>query len=80
MGFDYVSVLPKNIVDQSARDKFSSFECGIDSIKGYLTEIANTYLLVAYRIYEINRYKTYKGKYKNIVEACQSELGFNDEE
>lgn len=76
MSFYHVSVLPKNILEQCKRDNVSSFECDIDTIKGYLTEIANTYLLVAYRIYEINRYKTYKGKYKNIVEACQSELGF----
>lgn len=76
MGFSYVSSLPKNISEQDKRDLCSSFECDIDTIKGYLTEIANTYLLVAYRIYEINRYRTYKPKYKNIVEACQSELGF----
>lgn len=76
MGFSYVSSLPKNISEQDKRDLCSSFECDIDTIKCYLTEIANTYLLVAYRIYEINRYRTYKPKYKNIVEACQSELGF----
>ena len=76
MPFYYSSCLPKNITEQDKRDKVSSFECDIDTIKGYLTEIANTYLLVAYRIYEINRYRSYKGKYKNIVEACQSELGF----
>ena len=76
MAFAFVSSLPKNIQEQDKRDLCSSFECDIDTIKGYLTEIANTYLLVAYRIYEINRYCSYKGKYKNIVEACQAELGF----
>lgn len=76
MAFSYVSCLPKNISEQDKRDKCSAFECDIDTIKGYLTEIANTYLLVAYRIYEMNRNKTYRLKYKNIVEACQAELGF----
>lgn len=76
MPFSFVSSLPNNISEQNKRDLCSSFECDIDTIKGYLTEIANTYLLVAYRLYEINRYRTYKPKYKNIVEACQSELGF----
>lgn len=76
MAFSFVSTLPKNISEQDKRDLCSSFECDIDSIKKYLTEIANTYLLVAYRIYEMNRNKSYKVKYKNIVEACQVELGF----
>lgn len=76
MAFSYVSCLPKNISEQDKRDKCTAFECDIDTIKGYLTEIANTYLLVAYRIYEMNRNKTYRLKYKNIVEACQAELGF----
>lgn len=76
MAFSYVSSLPKNISEQDKRDMVSSFDCDIDTIKGYLTEIANTYLLVAFRIYEINRYGTFKSKYKNIVEACQAELGF----
>lgn len=76
MAFCYISTLPKNISEQDKRDKVSSFDCDIDTIKGYLTEIANTYLLVAFRIYEINRYRSFKGKYKNIVEACQAELGF----
>lgn len=76
MSFSYVSCLPKNISEQDKRDKVSSFDCDIDTIKSYLTEIANTYLLVAYRIYEIYVNKSYKVKYKNIVDACYAELGF----
>lgn len=76
MAFTFQSSLPKNISEADERDMVSGFQCDIDKIKEYLTEIANTYLLVAYRIYEISIDMSYKPYYKNIVEACQAELGF----
>lgn len=58
------------------KEKMSSFEHDIETIKGYLCEIGNTYLLIAYRVYEMDLYKSYEGKYKNLVEACQDCLGW----
>lgn len=57
--------------------KQNSFELDIAAIKKYLVDIANTYLLIAYRLYEVDVNKSYKGNgYKNIFEACEKELGF----
>lgn len=70
MSFDKFSICVQN------REKLSSFEHDIETIKGYLCEIGNTYLLIAYRVYEMDLYKSYEGKYKNLVEACQECLGW----
>lgn len=56
--------------------KMDGFQSDIQTIKGYLCDIGNTFLLVAFRIYEMNRNGSYKKYYKNIVEACEVELGF----
>ena len=70
MSFDKFSICVQN------REKMSSFEHDIETIKGYLCEIGNTYLLIAYRVYEMDLYKSYEGKYKNLVEACEKCLGW----
>jgi len=54
----------------------SNFECDIKTIKNYLCDIADSYLLVSYRIYEMKVYESFKPYYKNIVEACAERLGF----
>lgn len=76
MAFTYTSTLPKPISEADDFSKVSSFQMDIDTIKKYLVEIGNTYLLVAFRIYEMEQNKTYKAFYKNIVDACSECLGF----
>lgn len=76
MAFTYTSTLPKPISDAEDFSKVSAFQMDIDTIKKYLVEIGNTYLLVAFRIYEMEQNKSYKAFYKNIVDACSECLGF----
>lgn len=55
----------------------SNFDMDCDAIKGYLCDIGNSYLLIAYRVWEINGSQSYiKGGYRNIVEAMSDRLGF----
>lgn len=55
----------------------TGFEIDCETIKGYLCDIANNYLLIAFRLYEIEINQSYKrAGYKNIVEACQDKLNF----
>lgn len=76
MAFTYSSTLPKPISEAEDFSKVSAFQMDIDTIKKYLVEIGNTYLLVAFRIYEMEQNKSYKAFYKNIVDACSECLGF----
>ncbi len=76
MAFTYTSTLPKPISEAEDFSKVSAFQMDIDTIKKYLVEIGNTYLLVAFRIYEMEQNKSYKAFYKNIVDACSECLGF----
>lgn len=55
------------------------YEAAFATIKSDLCDIANAYLCIAFRVYEIDcriRRDGKKCKYKNIVEACELELGF----
>ena len=70
MGFNRYEICVRD------KSKLSGFECDIETIKGYLCDIGNTYLLIAYRVYEMDLHKSYKGKYKNLVEACEQCLGW----
>lgn len=72
MAFVFVSELPPSLECGNV----SSFQSDVDTIKKYLTEIGNTYLLVAYRVYEMSWSQNYKPWYKNITDACYSTLGF----
>ena len=63
-------------VDSVNKRELDGFHSDIASIKQYLCEVGNTYLLIAFRIYEMYRNGNYKKYYKTIVEACQAELGF----
>lgn len=74
MSFKFESSLPKPITGDCS--KVTSFQADIDTIKRYLTDIGNTYLLVAYRIYEMKKNESFKPLYKNIADACESCLGF----
>lgn len=63
-------------IDSVNKRELDAFHSDIASIKQYLCEVGNTYLLIAFRIYEMYRNGNYKKYYKTIVEACQAELGF----
>lgn len=63
-------------VESVNKRELDAFHSDIASIKQYLCEVGNTYLLIAFRIYEMYRNGNYKKYYKTIVEACQAELGF----
>jgi hypothetical protein len=70
----------KNVICVRDSDKknLTNFELDVNTVRGYLADIANTYLLVAYRVYEMDYFQSYKQKnYKNIVEACKDCLGFS---
>ncbi len=55
----------------------TGFQCDIDTIRRYLCDVGNTWLLIAYRVYEISVNENYRSAgYRNIVEACEKELGF----
>lgn len=58
------------------KSKLDGFHSDIATIKQYLCEVGNTYLLIAYRIYEMYKNESYKKYYKTITEACSAELGF----
>lgn len=71
--FDKTQIVPKR------EDCQTFFESSFMSIKSDLCDIANTYLHIAFKVYEIDariRRDGKKCKYKNIVEACETELGF----
>lgn len=54
-----------------------AFAGSIETIKGYLCDIGNTYLLICYNVWEIDSNKSYeRAGYKNIVDAMEKELGF----
>lgn len=74
MAFLFKSELPSST--SSDWDKVTSFQCDVNTIKKYLTEIGNNYLLIAYRVYEMSWSENYKPWYKNIAEACEAALGF----
>ncbi len=63
-------------IDSVNKSELDGFHSDIASIKQYLCEVGNTYLLIAFRIYEMYRNGNYKKYYSTIVEACQAELGF----
>ncbi len=63
-------------IDSVNKRELDAFHSDIASIKQYLCEVGNTYLLIAFRIYEMYRNGNYKKYYSTIVEACQAELGF----
>lgn len=55
----------------------TAFAGSIESIKGYLCDIGNTYLLICYNVWEIDFTCSYsKAGYKSTVEAMEKELGF----
>lgn len=60
-------------------DTMTFYEAKFSSIKSCLCDIANSYLNIAYKVYELDcriRKDGKKCKYKNVVEACELELGF----
>lgn len=71
--FDKTQIVPRR------EDCQTFFESSFMSIKSDLCDIANTYLNIAFKVHEIDsriRKDGHKCKYKNIVEACEIELGF----
>ncbi len=71
--FNKTDIVPKS------SDTMTFYEAAFAIIKSDLCDIANTYLNIAYRVYEIDtriRKDGRKCKYKNIVDACEKELGF----
>jgi hypothetical protein len=73
-----MSFINSPAVVQHLSDEKTSFDFDVEKIRNYLVDIANTYLLVAYRVYEIDYRKSYKANgYKNIVEACSDAFGFS---
>ncbi len=71
--FNKTEIVPKR------SDTMTYFEAAFASIKSDLCDIADTYLCIAYKVHEIDvriRKDGKKCKYKNIVEACETELGF----
>lgn len=71
--FNKIEIVPKHT------DTMTFYESSFASIKSDLCDIANSYLNIAYKVYEIDlriRKDGKKCKYKNIVEACEFELGF----
>ena len=63
-------------IDQRGLQEMDGFHIDIYDIKKYLCDIGNTYLLIAYRVYEMSLSERYKAHYKTLVEACQAELGW----
>lgn len=71
--FDKTEIVPKR------EDCTTFFDSAFMSIKSDLCDVANLYLNIAFKVYEIDlriRKDGKKCKYKNIVEACELELGF----
>lgn len=71
--FNKTEIVPKR------SDTMTFYESSFASIKSDLCDIANSYLNIAYKVHEIDvriRKDGRKCKYKNIVEACELELGF----
>lgn len=58
------------------KKELSKLEFDCESIRNNIKECGKLYILVAYKVYEIYYYETYKEKYKNIVECCENEFGF----
>ena len=59
------------------KGKRTGFQCDIDTIRRYLCDIGNSWLLIAYRVYEMSVNEDFRSAgYKSIVEACEKELGF----
>lgn len=71
--FNKSEIVPKST------DTMTFYDSAFMSIKSYLCDIANSYLNIAYKVYELDvriRKDGKKCKYKNVVEACEIELGF----
>lgn len=71
--FNKSEIVPKR------EDCQTFFEAAFMSIKSDLCDIANLYLNIAFKVHEIDvriRKDGKKCKYKNIIEACEAELGF----
>lgn len=58
------------------KKELTKLEVDCESIRNNIKECGQLYILVAYKVYELYVYKTYKEKYKNIVECCENEFGF----
>lgn len=56
--------------------KLTKLEVDCESIRRDIKECGKLYISVAYKVYEIYYYETYKEKYKNIVKCCENEFGF----
>ena len=69
----------KTDISPKLDDTSTFFECQFASIKSDLCDIANCYLMIAFKVHELDvriRKDGKKCKYKNVVEACELELGF----
>lgn len=58
-------------------ENMSRLETDCESIRENIKECGQIFITVAYKVYELHYYETYKEKYKNIVECCKSEFGFS---
>ncbi|MGN0607359.1 MAG: hypothetical protein ACI4JM_12640 [Oscillospiraceae bacterium] len=58
------------------KKELTKLEANCESIRKNIEECGRVYILIAYKIYELYYYETYKEKYKNIVECCETEFGF----
>ncbi|MCM1165866.1 MAG: hypothetical protein NC299_09795 [Lachnospiraceae bacterium] len=71
--FSKTDIVPKRT------GEMTFYEAAFATIKSDLCDIANAYLCIAFRVYEIDcriRKDGKKCKYKTIAEACELELGF----
>ena len=58
------------------KKELTKLEVDCESIRKDIKECGKFYITVAYKVYEIYYYETYKERYKNIVECCENEFGF----